>query len=347
MTPHVAPLAALATALLASALTLASPAPATAGGPGNCDDLDSGRVVVPGKADRTTVTAPAGMLVTGYCVKSAGLRGTTGAPQYVTLATPLATLSLTHTDGGNLTHYSLSLRAVAADPVDPTDPVDPADPSFPPNPPSSPHGFDWNWTYVDPACDALTVAYPSDIPSGQANDVNVRFSSNAGEFTLNFHNNTTTWAGTTGFTYATHPAWPAGVSAYEVTWVQVGGTNYHWQGRVRCVLGDDGDPETLDVPLGVTQVAGFRTGRASVSRGRSAKADLVSVAQAGSESLVLQRRKKGSWVRVAQVATSADGTARVVYPRQNKRGKAKYRLVVSGSESVTGATTGTFVVRTR
>lgn len=373
MTPHAPSLALLAAAVLSSGLALgvATPAPASAA-PGNCDDLDSGRVVVSGNADRVTVAAPAGQLVTGYCVKSAGLKGTTGAPEYVVLEKPVASLSLKHTDGGNLTHYSLTLSPVAPTPTPtptptpvptpeptpvptpeptptpvPTPEPTPTGPEFPPNPPSSPHGFDWNWTYADPGCDALTVAYPSDIPSGQANDVNVRFSSSAGEFTLNFHNNVGTWSGTTRFAFDSHPSWPAGLTSYAVSWVQVGGTNYHWQGSVKCVLSDDGDPSTLDVPLGVTQVDGFRTGKVKIAKGRAASADAVTVSQVGAEALVLQKRKRGSWVRVKAVASSVAGAAKVTFPRQKKRGKVVYRLAVSGSESVTGATTRTVKVRAR
>jgi len=97
--------------------------------------------------------------------------------------------------------------------------------------------FDWNWEYPDPTCDALTVTYPTGLPAGQSNDVNIRikygvnFSS---EVTLNFHNNTGTWSGTQTFTYATHPNWPANIGQYKVVWTQVGGTNYHWQGEVTC-----------------------------------------------------------------------------------------------------------------
>ena len=109
-----------------------------------------------------------------------------------------------------------------------TDPEVPEVPEVPEAP------FSWDWTYAAPTCSALTVAYPSNIPDGQANDVNVRFETNQGQFTLNFHNNTGTWTGTTAFDFASHRNWPAGVTAYRVTWVQVGGTNYHWQGNVAC-----------------------------------------------------------------------------------------------------------------
>ncbi len=100
-----------------------------------------------------------------------------------------------------------------------------------------PSTFDWNWQYAAPTCDALTVVYPANIPSGQANDANVKILYGAGyatEKTLNFHNNDGTWAGTKTFTFATHPDWPAGIGLYKVVWTQVGGTNYHWSGEISC-----------------------------------------------------------------------------------------------------------------
>jgi len=96
--------------------------------------------------------------------------------------------------------------------------------------------FDWNWEYAAPTCTALTVTYPDNIPSGQANDANIRIvnlDSGGGEVTLNFHNNTGTWSGNHSFTYADHPQWP-GWDHFKVVWTQVGGTNYHWQGEVSC-----------------------------------------------------------------------------------------------------------------
>ncbi|WP_394551500.1 hypothetical protein ACDF64_11775 [Agromyces sp. MMS24-JH15] len=97
--------------------------------------------------------------------------------------------------------------------------------------------FDWNWQYAAPSCDALVVAYPKDLPAGQANDVNVRFSIDGTDVTLNFHNNGGTWSGTKTFTFADHPQWKDPTS-WIVKWVQVGGTNFHWEGAVSCVDDD-------------------------------------------------------------------------------------------------------------
>ena len=91
-TPHRSGLARAGAALaLLPALGVAGllGTPAQAGAPvGNCPDLDSGRVVVPGNQDQLVVTAPAGRTILGYCLKSAGLRGTTGAPYQVALDSP-------------------------------------------------------------------------------------------------------------------------------------------------------------------------------------------------------------------------------------------------------------------
>ncbi len=93
--------------------------------------------------------------------------------------------------------------------------------------------FDWNWEYAAPTCKALTVVYPTDIPSGQANDVNVRIIADGKELTLNFHKERGTWSGEQRFVFADHRAW-TDPDVWSVVWVQVAGTNYHWEGKVDC-----------------------------------------------------------------------------------------------------------------
>ncbi|GAA1944826.1 hypothetical protein [Agromyces allii] len=93
--------------------------------------------------------------------------------------------------------------------------------------------FDWNWEYAAPTCKVLTVVYPSNIPSGQANDVNVKVVADGKELTLNFHLDKGTWSGTKEFVFADHAKWP-NPKSWTVTWVQVAGTNYHWTGSVTC-----------------------------------------------------------------------------------------------------------------
>jgi hypothetical protein len=211
--------------------------------------------------------------------------------------------------------------------------------------PGSTVPFTWDWKYAAPTCTGLSVAYPADIPSGQANDVNVRVDTDHGQVTLNFHNNTGTWGGTTSFPFTTHPSWPAGVTSYHVTWVQVGGTNYHWQGDVACAT--DGDLSTPDVPQGLTELTGFNTGTLTIARGASVPADAVEVEQAGTDELTLERNVGGTWVVAKTLRSTSRGTARVTFPRLTKRGSYTYRLTVSQTLSTTGDTTGTLTVRVR
>ncbi|WP_415836813.1 hypothetical protein, partial [Nocardioides marinus] len=114
MTPRNALSAAAVAGILAASLVAGATA-AEATPVGNCPDA----VVVPGNADSLTVSAPAGQVIAGYCVKAAGLRGTQGEPEYVTLAAPVTSIVLRHTDGGNLTHYSLVLKAATVPTPDP------------------------------------------------------------------------------------------------------------------------------------------------------------------------------------------------------------------------------------
>lgn len=222
----------------------------------------------------------------------------------------------------------------AGDPEDPTE-----------TGPGSSAPFTWDWRYAAPTCDGLSVAYPADLPSGQANDVNVRVETDHGQVTLNFHHNTGTWSGTTLFPFTSHPSWPADVTSYHVTWVQVGGTNYHWQGDVSCA--SDGDPLTPDVPQAVTDVSGFRTGDLGVARGATVPADSIEVEQAGTDEVTLERYMGGAWQVARTVRTTTRGTARVTFPRFTHRGTYTYRLTVSQTLSSTGDTTGTLTVRVR
>ncbi|MCW2774562.1 MAG: hypothetical protein JWN91_2888 [Nocardioides sp.] len=211
---------------------------------------------------------------------------------------------------------------------------------------TDPGPFSWDWQYDEPSCSALTVAYPSNIPDGQANDVNIRLETNLGQVTLNFHNNDAFWGGTTSFPYASHPRWPAGVTSYSVVWTQVGGTNYHWQGKVPCIVNDDGDPMTVDEPLAVTSISGWRTGTVTVKKGATPSADAVAVDQIGDEDLVLQQLVAGTWVDVKTVACNGE-SAKVTFARQSQKGTFRYRLTVDGSDDTTGAATGAFTLKVK
>jgi len=245
-----------------------------------------------------------------------------------------------------------------ADPIDPVDPVDPVDPIAPqppvtidptPVPPVAP--WTWDWTYADPTCTALTVDYPANLPEGQSNDVNVRFETADGSFTLNFHNNVGTWTGRTIFTFAGHAQWPAGLTAYDVVWVQVGGTNYHWQGRVSC--GASAPAPAAPAPAAPApaapaaaapahaaaaaaaaapaQVTGFRTATSTVKRGTAPKADWVDVARSDADTVSVQQLKKGVWRSTSTSTILADGTAMVTFPKLTKKGTYRFRVVVDGT----------------
>ncbi|MCB8956938.1 MAG: hypothetical protein H6529_10715 [Nocardioides sp.] len=202
--------------------------------------------------------------------------------------------------------------------------------------------------------------YPANIPDGQANDVNIRVQTPAGTKTLNFHNNQGTWSGTHAFDLADHAQWDPATASYHITWVQVGGTNYHWQGDLACVT--DGDPSTADTPLTETEVEGFRTGTTTINRGSAPGSDSVVVDGNDDQDLQLQvwtpdasrtaagaagAASAGHWSTVRTVSTTADGSARVTFPKLTKKGTFKYRLAVAGTDTTTGDTTGTLTVRVR
>ncbi|KQM83983.1 hypothetical protein ASE68_12875 [Agromyces sp. Leaf222] len=91
---------------------------------------------------------------------------------------------------------------------------------------------DNDWPYDAPTCTALTVKYPKNV---SGNDVNIRFVIDGKKLTLNFHNNTGRWNNTQTFTYASHVNWPKPApDEFVIEWVQVDGTNYHWEGKVDC-----------------------------------------------------------------------------------------------------------------
>ena len=210
--------------------------------------------------------------------------------------------------------------------------------------------FDWNWEYPTPTCTALNVVYPSNIPSGQANDANIRFESNVGQFTLNFHNNTGTWSGAHSFSYTDHPNWPAGVTSYRVVWTQVGGTNYHWQGNVVC--GADSTPPTTGPTTGprCRSDAVARGPRFRHRRRHGPQGQLPRDAHGPGPRRLRPRARAAQArvvVQVSHVSTDGRGVARVVFPRLAKRGNYSFRLSVPSSHDAAGTCTGVLRVRVR
>lgn len=73
-----------------------------------CAPLDSGKIDLGGEHTTWTITAPAGMLITGYCVKAGSTQQGNG-PVYTTLTTPVASLEISHPSGKAISNYSYSL----------------------------------------------------------------------------------------------------------------------------------------------------------------------------------------------------------------------------------------------
>ena len=82
---------AVAGVALLSGLGLGLAAPVASASDGKvCDDLHSGKIDTTGDPQSVLVTAPAGSLISGYCVKAGS-----ADPVYRTLDQPVASLSLT------------------------------------------------------------------------------------------------------------------------------------------------------------------------------------------------------------------------------------------------------------
>ncbi len=106
--------AALTTALLAFSLVVAA-APTALATPstneGVCTGLNSGKIDTSGSPLSVTVTAPAGMRITGYCVKAGSIKQGNG-PEYVTLSSPEAEITFGHSSGKAVSHYSYSWEPI-------------------------------------------------------------------------------------------------------------------------------------------------------------------------------------------------------------------------------------------
>lgn len=94
-----------------------------------CPGLDSGKINTSGDPLSVTVTAPAGFLISGYCVK-AGSDASDAGVEFVTVDPPQASVTISHSSGKAVSHYSYSLVEI----VTPTSPP----PTTPPTPPETP-----------------------------------------------------------------------------------------------------------------------------------------------------------------------------------------------------------------
>ena len=73
-----------------------------------CPPGDSGKIDVPGDQLSVTVTAPAGYLISGYCVKAGSVQGGTGGPVFVVVDPPTKTVTITYPGGKAVSHYSVT-----------------------------------------------------------------------------------------------------------------------------------------------------------------------------------------------------------------------------------------------
>lgn len=98
--------------------------------------------------------------------------------------------------------------------------------------------FNWDWTYEAPTCEGLKVTFPVDLPH-DAIDVNIRVKDLiTGEVkTYNFRDDE-------GFELGVEHVFRIELEYFEYQWIQVHGTNYHWEGSVVC----GNLPEVPEVP---------------------------------------------------------------------------------------------------
>ena len=97
-----------------------------------CDPLDSGKIDVDGEHKTVVLTAPAGKLITGYCVKAGSVKQGNG-PKYFELEEPVASLTIAHPSGKDISHYSYSYAPIATPTATPT-PEPTPDPTPDPTP---------------------------------------------------------------------------------------------------------------------------------------------------------------------------------------------------------------------
>ena len=72
-----------------------------------CPAGDSGKIDVSGSQASITVTAPAGKLISGFCVKAGSANQDLG-PEFYTVSPPAKSVTITHSSGKDISHYSLT-----------------------------------------------------------------------------------------------------------------------------------------------------------------------------------------------------------------------------------------------
>ncbi|WP_205693268.1 hypothetical protein [Cellulomonas sp. IC4_254] len=116
--------------------------------------------------------------------------------------------------------------------------------------------FDWNWTYPAPTCDGITVTFPEDLPESQTGVLEITVRTSLGTLQYKLEGDAYRAAYPGGHAGATvvvpwsefRGADLTGAGAWEITWVQVHGTNVHWEGSVLCGSTPAPEPEPEPEP---------------------------------------------------------------------------------------------------
>lgn len=95
---------AVAALLVAGGIALAAPASATPNHEGVCSDLSTGHI--PGAGPSMDISAPEGKLIAEVCVKAGSVNQGNG-PEYTPVDPALAEVTITHSSGKDISHYSV------------------------------------------------------------------------------------------------------------------------------------------------------------------------------------------------------------------------------------------------
>ena len=96
-----------------------------------CPDLDFPKTDVQGSVTSIVITAPAGNLITGYCVKAGSINNENG-PVEIKVDPPVASLTITYPGGKEISHYSYSYAPIPTPTPTPTPTPETPAPTTPP-----------------------------------------------------------------------------------------------------------------------------------------------------------------------------------------------------------------------
>jgi LPXTG-motif cell wall-anchored protein len=80
-----------------------------------CEGLDSTKINLDGEQETFEISAEEGFVITGFCVKS-GDDNSDGGPEYYLVDPPTNTVTISHSTGRDISHYSFSFEKVATTP---------------------------------------------------------------------------------------------------------------------------------------------------------------------------------------------------------------------------------------